>query len=193
MPGRLGAWIAAAQESLTPLPLIKPIVNQLRTGVHFTSTQRLLITDEDWKSNPTVQKYRLHEYLGDAVYSVHSQLEGKCSVACFFRRKGRSQYEGHDQQVTHLVLSSMKGLTDPEHHEKSSDLRLSLTRTQQVVYALLLQGLRRPEIAEALHIAEATARDHIRAVLRTCKTRDQLELICQYHAGHLGEFHPPKG
>jgi len=90
------------------------------------------------------------------------------------------------------VLSSTKGLSGREQGNMPSDLRLGLTRTQQVVYTLLLQGLRRPDIAETLHVTESTARDHIRAVLRLYRVRDQLELVCQFHAGDQGKI-PPRG
>ena len=110
LPGRLAAWIAAAQEQHMPLPIIEPIANRLKTGRHFTAIQRSLTTDDEWLTHPTVSKHRLSEEFRDAIYSVRSLGDDECSVACLFRRSGSPQYVAADRRVMHLVLSRAERL-----------------------------------------------------------------------------------
>jgi DNA-binding NarL/FixJ family response regulator len=86
----------------------------------------------------------------------------------------------------------------PTHEHSPLD---DLTPRQHEILRLLGEGLETPEIARRLGIAEETARNHIRALLRALGAHSRLEAVLMglragvisadwTHAGHSKPAHP---
>ena len=63
----------------------------------------------------------------------------------------------------------------PSRRSSSQQDPFGLTRRQKDVLALLADGLSNREIAQALHIAEPTAKIHVSALMRTLNVRNRTE------------------
>ncbi|SEK45671.1 DNA-binding response regulator, NarL/FixJ family, contains REC and HTH domains [Bosea lupini] len=63
----------------------------------------------------------------------------------------------------------------PQRRTSSQQDPFGLTRRQRDVLALLADGLSNREIAQALHIAEPTAKIHVSALMRTLNVRNRTE------------------
>lgn len=63
----------------------------------------------------------------------------------------------------------------PQRRAGSQQDPFGLTRRQKEVLALLADGLSNREIAQALHIAEPTAKIHVSALMRTLNVRNRTE------------------
>ena len=91
------------------------------------------------------------------------------------------------------------GIPLPKASVQARSMLENLTPRQQEVLRLLAEGLETPEIAQRLGVAEETARNHIRALLRATGAHSRLEVVLMGlrlglvaphlpHAGH--EPHP---
>lgn len=69
------------------------------------------------------------------------------------------------------------GIPVPQPPAASPSLLDDLTPRQQEVLRLLAEGLETPEIAKRLGVAEETARNHIRALLRATGAHSRLEAV----------------
>ena len=69
------------------------------------------------------------------------------------------------------------GIPLPQAPTPSSSVLDDLTPRQQEVLRLLAEGLETPEIAKRLGVAEETARNHIRALLRATGAHSRLEAV----------------
>jgi PAS domain S-box-containing protein len=69
------------------------------------------------------------------------------------------------------------GIPLPQTRAPSRSLLDDLTPRQQEVLRLLAEGLETPEIANRLGVAEETARNHIRALLRATGAHSRLEAV----------------
>jgi DNA-binding CsgD family transcriptional regulator len=81
--------------------------------------------------------------------------------------------------------------TDGEGHRAPDAAAPELTARQHETLALLAQGLGTAAIAERLGVAEETARNHIRGVLRQLGVHSRLEAVVRAHV--LGLLPPPDG
>lgn len=72
--------------------------------------------------------------------------------------------------------SSVEGIREaPQRRASSQQDPFGLTRRQKDVLELLAEGLSNREIAQALHIAEPTAKIHVSALMRTLNVRNRTE------------------
>jgi PAS domain S-box-containing protein len=69
------------------------------------------------------------------------------------------------------------GIPLPQTRAPSRSVLDDLTPRQQEVLRLLAEGLETPEIAKRLGVAEETARNHIRALLRATGAHSRLEAV----------------
>jgi PAS domain S-box-containing protein len=69
------------------------------------------------------------------------------------------------------------GIPLPPAADRPKSMLDALTPRQQEVLRLLMEGLETPEIARRLGIAEETARNHIRALLRATGAHSRLEVV----------------
>ena len=69
------------------------------------------------------------------------------------------------------------GIPIPQSSEPEASLLDDLTPRQQEVLRLLAEGLKTQEIARRLGVAEETARNHIRALLRATGAHSRLEAV----------------
>ncbi|TWT76835.1 Bacterial regulatory protein, luxR family [Posidoniimonas polymericola] len=179
-------WVEASQTCKLPPPEDAPLTVEMAKGRHYTRTRDQLVSDDDWYNHPTVKKYRLDRGIDDFLYSIYPLLGGveMCSAIGLYRHVGREKFSDRRRRITHIVLSNVDWLHFaglPEHRDNAVP---QLTPTQRVVLVHLLDGRRRPDIAEAMSISENTVRDHVRSILRFYDAKDQLELVCKFRAGN---------
>lgn len=98
----------------------------------------------------------------EIVEAVHDVLAGRLAIPRGLTPFG-STAEGHRSREMSPRRSSSQ--QDP----------FGLTRRQKDVLALLADGLSNREIAQALHIAEPTAKIHVSALMRTLNVRNRTE------------------
>ncbi|QDU55501.1 helix-turn-helix transcriptional regulator [Aeoliella mucimassa] len=181
---QFSGWLEASQVARPQPPEDQPLGRELAKGMHYTRTRRQLVTDAEWYNSPTVKKYRLDRGIDDFLYSIYP-LGGDdmCSAIGLFRHVGREPFADHHRRVTHIILSNVEWLHFaglPEHRENAVP---QLTPTQRMVLVYLLEGRRRSDIAELMHITENTAKVHVRNVLKFYDAKDQLDLVCKFRAG----------
>ena len=82
--------------------------------------------------------------------------------------------EGDRPLFLHVMLPRREATASPAVH-------VSLTPRQQQVLTMLADGVPAKVIATQLGLAEATVRNHIRAILVTLGTHSQLEAIAKAH------------
>lgn len=178
-------WLKAIQSVEPTLPDANGLAKMMLGGKHQTSRRYDLMSDDVWDTSTIIQDCFTTRGLGDLIYSVYPTSQAAIfSVVGLVRKTERSHFSRSDSELTHVVLANVGWL-----HASSPAIPLSknrLTPTQRVVLSHLLEGLRRAEIAVLMGISSQTARDHIRAVLRLYGVRDQLELVCHFHAEGRG-------
>lgn len=182
---QFGGWVEASQVAKPPPPEDVPLAQTLAKGEHYTRTRDQLVSDDDWYNHPTVKKYRLDRGIDDFLYSIYP-LQGvqTCSAIGLYRKVGRERFSARCRRIAHIILSHVEWLHIAGLPEHASDAVPSLTPTQRIVLVHLLDGRRRPEIAELMGIAETTVKDHTRSVLQHYGAGDQLELVCQFRSGN---------
>jgi PAS domain S-box-containing protein len=92
------------------------------------------------------------------------------------------------------------GIPIPQAFAPEKSLLDELTPRQQEVLRLLAEGLETPEIARRLGVAEETARNHIRALLRATGAHSRLEAVLmgmrlgavEPHSTQAGQQAPPR-
>jgi DNA-binding CsgD family transcriptional regulator len=186
---QFAGWVEASQVAAIPPPEDKALADEFLNGRHFTRTRQQLVPDEQWYGSPTIQKYRLDRGIDDFVYSIFPLGPETASAIGLFRHVGRERFSPRDRRIVHIVLSNVPWLhTVGLPHKDFIGISVqALTPTRRMVLVHLLDGKRRPDIAKLLNITENTARDHIRAVLRHFRVKDQLDLVCWFRAGNGGD------
>ncbi|MEO1528975.1 MAG: hypothetical protein AAFX06_26435 [Planctomycetota bacterium] len=182
---QFSGWVEASQVARPAPPEDGPITVALAEGEHFTRTRDQLVSDDEWYSHPTVKKYRLDRGIDDFLYSIFP-LEGgqMCSAIGLYKNVGRERFTARSRRIAHIVLSNVPWLHFADVPKNESVSVPQLTPAQRIVLVYLLEGRRRSEIAKLLKIADTTAKDHTRAVLRHFDVPDQLALVCKFRAGN---------
>ncbi|TWU48573.1 Bacterial regulatory protein, luxR family [Rubripirellula tenax] len=182
---QFGGWVEASQVASPPPPEDAPLTQELIKGEHTTRTRDQLVSDADWYSNPTIQKYRIERGIDDFLYSLYPLGSNtSCSAIGLFRHVGRDRFSPRDRRLAHIILSNVEWIHSAGLPGIEQQSIPKLTPTQRIVLVHLLDGKRRSEIAQMLGIAETTAKDHTRAILRHFDVTDQLALVCKFQTGN---------
>ncbi|TWT29349.1 hypothetical protein KOR34_52590 [Posidoniimonas corsicana] len=183
--GQFAGWLEASQIGQQPPPENAPLCHVLAEGQHFTRTRDQLVPDEDWYNHPTIKKYRLDRGIDDFLYSIFplGSVDTYSAIG-LYRHVGRERFSARHRRIAHIILANVDWLHFAGAPVLNPRVVRELTPTQRVVLVHLLDGRRRPEIAESMAITENTVRDHVRSVLRFYDAKDQLDLVCKFRAGN---------
>lgn len=186
---QFAGWVEASQIAKLPPPEDAPLSRELQKGRHFTRTRDQLVTDEQWYSHPTIEKYRLQRGIDDFVYSIYplGDQGDCCSAIGLFRKYGRSKFTSRDRRIVHILLGSVPWLHEAGFPNAPARELLQLTPRKRMVLVHLLNGKRRLEIAKLLSISEESVKTHTSEILRHFGMRDQVALMSHFLSGDGGD------
>ena len=185
---QFAGWVEASQIAKLPPPEDAPLSRELLKGKHFTRTRDQLVSDDQWYSHPTIEKYRLQRGIDDFVYSIYPLGEHGdcCSAIGLFRKKGRPKFNSRERRIVHILLGSVPWLHEAGFPNAPARELLQLTPRKRMVLVHLLNGKRRVEIAKLLSISEDSVKTHTSEILRHFGMRDQVALMSHFLSGDGG-------
>lgn len=184
---QITGWIEASQRP-SPPPEDAPLTEELKKGRHFTRTRQQVVSDAEWYSHPTVERYRLRLGIDHFLYSIYPLGEpAVISAVGLFRHRGRDPFTARQRRIAHILLTEVDWLHFAElPGDRGRDVP-QLTPRQRVVLIMLLEARNAEEIAKLLHISIYTAKDHIKAIYKHFGVSRQLELIRRFREGDGGD------
>ena len=182
---QFGEWIEAIQYANPISSEHVSFAAEQKRGMSKARTHEQLMSDTDWYANDTANDYCLKRGIDDFVYNLYP-IKGSniCSAVGLFRNVGREKFSARNRRVAHIILSNVEWLHLAGLPEIDIEKVPSLTSTQQIVLMHLLDGKRRAEISELMHIKETTVKSHTQAVLRHYDVRDQVGLLAKFRSGN---------
>lgn len=185
---QVAGWIEAGQATADPSPEDMPLAATLRLGKHFTRTRQQIVSDAEWYSHPNVRRTRLWTGLDHFLYSIYPLDEpGVISAIGLFRHVGRPPFNNRESEIAHILLSEVDWHHRAELPEDRGATVPQLTPRQRMVLIMLLECRTVPEIAQLLHIAVYTAKDHTKAIYKHFRVKSQVELIRRFRHGNGGD------
>lgn len=188
---QVAGWIEMSHDLAHPPPEHDPLTAEVRRGHHFTRSRDQLVDDRTWYNHPSVKRYRLQRGIDHFLYSIYPLDEpGVISGVGFYRRCGRTAFNGRQRRIAHIVLSEVAWLHYADLPQDHGSGVSDLSPRQRVVFVMLLEGRTRKEIAELLHISTHTAHDHTKAVYRHFAVSSQVQLIRRFKSGDGSDLVP---
>jgi DNA-binding NarL/FixJ family response regulator len=94
-----------------------------------------------------------------------------------------------DRALTATVLTELSQANDKKAADEDSKKIASLTEREREILALVCQGLKNKQVADALFISEATVRNHLTSILGKLQLSDRFQLALFAYRHHLAK--PP--
>lgn len=192
---QLGLVFEATQDAALPPPDHAPMAERVALGRPVCFRRVDLVPDDEAWHGPHWQRYRkpmgLDEFLYGIVPIAGERGRGHLiSGVGLHRRTGREGFTERNRRLLHIVVTEVPwlhraGLPEAETVALEGFGRSvsDLTPRLRTVFGLLMQGWKRPRIAEHLGISENTAKAHIREVYRHFGVGDHVELLRRFMGG----------
>lgn len=161
-----------------------PFTKLFCTGQHFTRTRQQIVSNDIWYDHPTVKKYRIDLGIDNFLYSIYPIEPSCCSAIGFFRNVGREPFTDIQRRICHIIFSNVKWLHEGSFPDHKGESCLKLTPRLRSILVFLLDGKKRNEIAEILHISPQTAKTHIRNIYKHFEVNSQVELMRYFQVGN---------
>ncbi|HEY1684507.1 MAG TPA: helix-turn-helix transcriptional regulator [Tepidisphaeraceae bacterium] len=115
----------------------------------------------------------------DCIYSVLRLGDTAAGMLCFFRPRGRSEFNMTDARLVHLLHSEMNDLYKASHDPQAN----GMTPRQRQIHEFLLQGQGEKQIAVGLGLSRHTIHAHVKAIYKHFHVCSRPELLAQYVKG----------
>lgn len=199
---QLGLVFEATQDAALPPPDHAPMAERVALGRPVCLRRVDLVPDDGAWYGPHWQRYRkpmgLDEFLYGIVPIAGAPGRGHLiSGVGLHRETGQAGFTERDRRLLHIVITEVPwlhraGLPEAEAaglkgidregsglHEFGRSVS-DLTPRLRTVFGLLMQGWKRPRIAEHLGISENTAKAHIRDIYRHFEVEDHVALLRRF-------------
>jgi DNA-binding CsgD family transcriptional regulator len=184
----VGVYVATMQAPQPPVEYAA--LNRLRlTERRFTRTWDQLVTEAEWYG---AENRSLLERLGfeHVMYSV-SILDGDglFSGISLKRRIGRPRFTPRERRMVHIICGEVDWLHSCNETLASATYRVrALTRRQQAVLTLMLEGHAVKHIAFVLKISPNTVIGYTKEIHRHFDVTSRAELIHRFRSGDGGDL-----
>ena len=188
----LGLIFEASQDAKAPPPENAAMARDLMLGRPVTRRREDWVPDKVWygeQSRHHQEFYRKEIGINEFVYGLYPIAQNLMSAIGLHRVHGRSGFTERERQILHIVLTEIPWLhraglpeADLDNLDEYGKSVMDLSPRLRTVFGLLIQGWKRPKIAEHLGISENTAKTHIRDVYRHFEVGDHVELLRRFMA-----------
>tara|TARA_E500000318_G_scaffold7140_1_gene6767 strand:+ start:358 stop:1200 length:843 start_codon:yes stop_codon:yes gene_type:complete len=185
---QLGLVFEASQDTAHPPPEDEPFARDLSAGVPFTRRREDWVPDGLWRGEHH-RRYRDRIGIDEFVYGVYPIAGNLFSAIGLHRALGKPGFSVRERQLLHIVITEIPWLhraglpeTELDGLEDYGRGVMDLSPRLRTVFGLLIQGWKRPKIAEQLGISENTAKTHIRDVYRHFGVADHVALLRRFMA-----------
>ncbi len=163
-------------------PLMREIIES--GGNHITRTRRDMVSDDGWYDSAHFKMYRTRMGVDDFIYSVFPMSEGIFSAVGLHRKLGRGAFDARERRLAHILVSEVKWLHfEGVPEDKGQDLP-ELSPRLRTVFALLLEGWTRKQMAQHLGLSVNTIAEYTKAVYRHFDVNGQKPLIRRFRVGN---------
>lgn len=183
---QLGLVFEASQDTEHPPPEDEPFAGDLRMGIPFTRRREDWVPDDLWRGEHH-RLYRDQIGIDEFVYGVYPIAGNLFSAIGLHRAIGKPAFTVRERQLLHIVVTEIPwlhraGLPEAELDDLKDYGRgvMDLSPRLRTVFGLLIQGWKRPQIAEQLGISENTVKAHIRDVYRHFCVADHVALLRRF-------------
>ncbi len=187
----IGLIFEAHADTDHPLPELEPLTRLMLEGKPFARRRVDLVPDDGKWRGESFRIYRGPIGVDEFLYGFFPIAGHLVSGIGLHRKIGEKGFTERDRQILQIVVTEIPwlhraGLPELEQEELAEYGKtvMDLTPRLRTVLGLLLQGWRRPQIADHLGITENTAKCHIRDVYRHFEVADHVALLRRFmHAG----------
>lgn len=180
---QIGKYVRFMQDRRNT-PVEYAALNRLRASEQrFTRRWDQLVSAEEWYGPRN--RHMLEEFgFEHVMYSVRVlDDDGFFSGITLKRKAGRTNFTALEQRIVHVVTSEIDWLHYEETLEVVSERVRPLPPSQRTVLMLLLEGHRKPQIADELGCSYNTVKDHVKAIYSHFKVHSTAQLFRRFMAG----------
>lgn len=181
------AYFKASQHPISDA-IINPFFDQVRSANTHLTRRLDQIDPEDMFHTRNVAPLWHSANVGAMLFSVLPFGSNSASGIVICRRPGLPPFDVRETRIAHIILSEVSWLHTDGWPEESSTSRVRfLTRREQAVLNLLLEGCSRKEIASHLTLSAHTVAQYQKSIYRQLAVRSHPELICRFFNGDGGD------
>jgi DNA-binding CsgD family transcriptional regulator len=183
-----GIIIEASQDVDVGMPENEPMIEAVLAHGHVTRTRSDFIGDDDFYTHPQWTLYRKPAGTDQYLFSLYPIGNGYLSGIGFHRLPGQPDFSARERRIIHLVASQVTWLhlADVPMGTDASFVE-DLSPRLRTVFAFLLQGWNRKQIAEHLGITQNTAAGYIKSIYRYFGVASQVQLLSRFVRGDGGD------
>jgi DNA-binding CsgD family transcriptional regulator len=101
-----------------------------------------------------------------------------------YRHHGKAEFTAREVRIAHIILTEVTWLHEQGWPDDRGVDVPKLSRRQRLALNLLIQGLSRKQIAEAMKISAHTAQGYIKDVYRIFNINSQAALMSRFLQGN---------
>ncbi|MEM1329688.1 MAG: LuxR C-terminal-related transcriptional regulator [Planctomycetota bacterium] len=184
---QLGIIMEASQDLDAPMPENPPMIAALEPWRHVTRSRTDLVPDEEFYEHAQWQLYREPAGTDHYLFSLFPLQDGYVSGIGIHRKPGMADFTPRERRIVHLVVSEIDWLHRADLPVSNAETTMELSPRLRVVFALLLQGWNRKQIAEHLGLTANTVAGYQKQVYRRFRVNSQPELMSRFAAGDGGD------
>jgi DNA-binding CsgD family transcriptional regulator len=164
-----------------------PILAELENrGSHITRLRQQVDSENRFPKSDVYRLWREAD-LAPLILSMRPGINGQVSAVTLFRNFDRPLFNGRENRIAHVMLSSVPWLHEeawPNHPRRRVGV---LSPRLHTVINLLLQGMGRKQIATEMGISIHTLNDYIKDIYLRFDVHSQSELIRLFVEGDGGD------
>lgn len=183
----IGMVIEASQDSDYPMPENPPMSADLSAGKHITRTRSDWVSDEELYNHPQWELYRKPMGSDHYVWSLFPVGRSYVSGIGVHRRPGMPDFSARERRIVHVIVSQIPWLHRTDLPDEDKSTPHDLTPRLRVVFALMLQGWNRKQIASHLGISPTTTAGYQKQIYRHFDVGSQPALLARFIQGDGGD------
>lgn len=179
-PEQIGRFVELAMDPRSDHYTRLPFLQKLAEKDQVVIDPRLAFSDDEWESSAFYREQWAPIGFAEMMSCVRYCAADTWTQVMFMRKPGVGRFSDADRSLLSIVMANVPWL-DPGCSETVPPEQLAvLSERQRGVMLLLLDGLSRKQIADALFISEHTVGDHIKAIYKHFGVNSVGQLAAQF-------------
>ena len=157
-----------------------PVRELLRSSPHVTASRSTFWSDQQWSSDPFVERVLHPMGIDNWLVSVHYFASDTWTSLTFFRALGKSDFSVDDLRLAELAIGSIAWMQPQVSESIPPATFVDLSPRLRSVMMLLLDGQSRKQIAAGMGLTLHIVNDHCKEIYTRFQVNSATELAALF-------------